>query len=174
MHVVAFDGKALKGSFDNFNAIYGAQKRAERDGFDNSGAMLDNGRNQGAGSPIRPAATCLTFTRPGELRLAPWKEFDLDAGVWTIPAHRMKMRRPHRVPLAPQTVATLEDLRTLTGQFELLFPGVRSPSERRPLRFSTNVASGMPTPSKRSSPMSRPTRCERLTPALDIGQSASR
>jgi integrase len=42
----------------------------------------------------------LTFTRPGELRFAAWKEFDLDAGVWTIPANRMKMRRPHRIPLA--------------------------------------------------------------------------
>ena len=77
----------------------------------------------------------LTFTRPGELRLATWKEFDLDAGVWTIPANRMKMRRPHRVPLAPQTIAILEELRTLTGQYELLFPGVRSPS--RPLSENT-------------------------------------
>jgi integrase len=70
----------------------------------------------------------LTFTRPGELRLATWKEFDLDAGVWTIPANRMKMRRPHRIPLASQAISVLEELRTLTGQFELLFPGVRSPS----------------------------------------------
>jgi integrase len=77
----------------------------------------------------------LTFTRPGELRLATWKEFDLDAGVWTIPATRMKMRRPHRVPLAPQAISVLEELRTLTGQFELLFPGVRSPS--RPLSENT-------------------------------------
>jgi integrase len=77
----------------------------------------------------------LTFTRPGELRLATWKEFDLDAGVWTIPANRMKMHRPHRIPLASQTISVLEELRTLTGQFELLFPGVRSPS--RPLSENT-------------------------------------
>ena len=77
----------------------------------------------------------LTFTRPGELRLATWKEFDLDAGVWTISANRMKMRRPHRIPLASQTISVLEELRTLTGQFELLFPGVRSPS--RPLSENT-------------------------------------
>ncbi len=55
----------------------------------------------------------LTFTRPGELRLATWKELDLDQAVWTIPANRMKMRRPHRIPLAPQTIAILEELRTL-------------------------------------------------------------
>jgi len=77
----------------------------------------------------------LTFTRPGELRFAAWKEFDLNAGVWTIPANRMKMRRPHRIPLAPQTIAILKELRTLTGRYELLFPGVRSPS--RPLSENT-------------------------------------
>ena len=77
----------------------------------------------------------LTFTRPGELRFATWKEFDLDASVWTIPANRMKMRRPHRIPLAPQTIAILEELHTLTGRYELLFPGVRSPS--RPLSENT-------------------------------------
>jgi integrase len=77
----------------------------------------------------------LTFTRPGELRLAAWKEFDLGAGVWTIPANRMKMRRPHRVPLAPQAIAILGELRTLTGPYELLFPGVRTPS--RPLSENT-------------------------------------
>ena len=77
----------------------------------------------------------LTFTRPGELRLATWKEFELDAGIWIIPANRMKMRRPHRVPLSPQAIAILKELRTLTGQYELLFPGVRSPA--RPLSENT-------------------------------------
>ena len=77
----------------------------------------------------------LTFTRPGELRLATWKEFDLDAGVWTIPAKRMKMRRPHRVPLSPQAIAILERLRAVAGQHELLFPGLRSPA--RPLSENT-------------------------------------
>lgn len=41
----------------------------------------------------------LTAVRPGELRQAPWSEFDLDAALWTIPATRMKVRRPHVVPL---------------------------------------------------------------------------
>ncbi len=77
----------------------------------------------------------LTFTRPGELRFAAWKEFDLDKAVWTIPANRMKMRRPHLVPLSPQAIAILKELHTLTGQYELLFPGVRSPS--RPLSENT-------------------------------------
>jgi integrase len=36
----------------------------------------------------------LTFVRPGELRSALWFEIDLDQSVWTIPAEKMKMRRP--------------------------------------------------------------------------------
>jgi integrase len=68
----------------------------------------------------------LTFVRPGELRAAEWVEFDLDASVWEIPASRMKMRKAHRVPLAPCAVAVLEELRKLTGQGRFLFPSVRS------------------------------------------------
>jgi integrase len=69
----------------------------------------------------------LTFVRPGELRNAAWSEFNLGAAIWVIPAGRMKMRRPHRVPLAPQAVAVLKCLHDLTGRGTLLFPSVRSP-----------------------------------------------
>jgi len=68
----------------------------------------------------------LTFVRPGELRGAKWDEFDQDNAVWSIPAARMKMRRPHRVPLAHQTTALLKDLRPITGGGTFLFPSVRS------------------------------------------------
>jgi integrase len=81
------------------------------------------------GTPETRAALellALTFVRPGELRAAEWSEFDLDAAVWEIPAGRMKMRKPHRVPLAPRAVLILEELRKLTGQCKFLFPSVRS------------------------------------------------
>lgn len=68
----------------------------------------------------------LTFVRPGELRAAEWAEFDLDNAVWEIPAGRMKMRRPHRVPLAPRALAILNELWKLTGHGRLLLPSVRS------------------------------------------------
>jgi integrase len=68
----------------------------------------------------------LAFVRPGELRNAFWSEFDLEAGLWVIPAGRMKMRRAHRVPLAPQAIALLKDLHALTGHRALLFPSVRA------------------------------------------------
>ncbi|MGE5467491.1 MAG: tyrosine-type recombinase/integrase, partial [Ignavibacteria bacterium] len=47
----------------------------------------------------------LVFLRPGELRQAEWSEIDLERGEWNIPAERMKMREPHLVPLASQSVA---------------------------------------------------------------------
>ena len=81
------------------------------------------------GTPETRAALellALTFVRPGELRAAEWAEFDLDAAVWEIPAGRMKMRKPHRVPLAPRAVSILKELRKLTGQCKFLFPSVRS------------------------------------------------
>lgn len=72
---------------------------------------------------LRIIALC--FPRPGELRHAAWSEIDLDAAVWTIPAERTKMRRVHRIPLAPQAVAILRELHVITGRGTLVFPGVR-------------------------------------------------
>lgn len=67
------------------------------------------------------------FVRPGEMRFAKWPEFDFEAGVWTIPAGRMKMRKPHHVPLSRQAIAVLKELRELTGGGEgYVFPSVRS------------------------------------------------
>jgi integrase len=77
----------------------------------------------------------LTFPRPGELRAAEWTEFDLDAGVWTIPAARTKMRREHRVPLAPQTITVLQNLYSLTGGGTFVLPSVRT--VRRPMSENT-------------------------------------
>lgn len=77
----------------------------------------------------------LTAVRPGELRAAPWSEFDLDGALWTIPAERMKMRRPHFVPLPKQAVAILLDLREITGGFDLVFAGRVDP--KRPMSENT-------------------------------------
>jgi len=43
----------------------------------------------------------MLFCRPTELREAKWQEFDLEQGLWNIPAERMKKRREHIVPLEP-------------------------------------------------------------------------
>lgn len=72
----------------------------------------------------------LAFVRGGELRNAAWTEFDIDGAVWRVPPGRMKGRKwakengdPHIVPLAPQALAILEELRAFTGHHALLFPG---------------------------------------------------
>jgi integrase len=77
----------------------------------------------------------LLFPRPGELRLAEWSEFDLEAATWTIPAARAKMRREHKKPLSRQAVAILRELQKLTGSGRLLLPSIRS--QERPISENT-------------------------------------
>lgn len=69
----------------------------------------------------------LTFVRTTELRGATWEEIDLDSGEWRIPAHRMKMRRDHIVPLSRQAVAAFTELRRLNGQWKYVFPNPHKP-----------------------------------------------
>jgi len=68
------------------------------------------------------------FTRPSELRLARWEEFDFDKAMWKIPSTRMKMRREHTVPLSRQVVQLLNELKAYTGGGDLLFPSPRANS----------------------------------------------
>jgi integrase len=81
------------------------------------------------GQPTTNAALklmALLFPRPGELRAAEWSEFDLEAAVWTIPASRTKMRRPHRISLSHQAIRILKDLHAITGKGRLVFPCIRT------------------------------------------------
>jgi integrase len=75
------------------------------------------------------------FVRPGELRHAEWSELDLEAAVWTIPAEKMKMRRPHHVPLSRQVLQLFTELRSITGSARWVFPSVRS--RARPMSENT-------------------------------------
>ncbi len=72
--------------------------------------------------------TPLLFVRPTELREASWEEFDFDDNLWRIPEERMKMGRPHIVPLATQTLKLLTDLRQYTGNSKYLFPSATAKS----------------------------------------------
>lgn len=56
----------------------------------------------------------MLFTRPAELRQMRWNEIDGD--TWTIPAERMKKRRPLVVPLPSQALGVIEQMRLFTGQ----------------------------------------------------------
>jgi integrase len=68
----------------------------------------------------------LTAARSGEIRGATWGEFDLDKAMWSIPATRMKMGRPHFVPLAPQVLEALERAKAFSAPCtDLVFPGMK-------------------------------------------------
>lgn len=75
------------------------------------------------------------FVRPGELRHARWEEIDLDIAVWTIPAEKMKMRKPHHVPLSTQSIDILLEIRSITGSNGYVFPSMRS--RTRPMSDNT-------------------------------------
>jgi integrase len=65
----------------------------------------------------------LTASRTSEVLLARWDEVDFAASLWVIPAERMKATREHRVPLAPRSVAILNEAKVLAAESELVFPG---------------------------------------------------
>ncbi len=68
----------------------------------------------------------LTFARPGEVRCAMRKEFDLQKSVWRISEERTKMRRPHEVPLSRQALELLESIWSLSDYGGIVFPSIRS------------------------------------------------
>ena len=66
----------------------------------------------------------LTAARTCETIGATWDEIDKDARLWSVPANRMKGRRPHRVPLSDAVLAVLDALPRIVG-CPYLFPGAR-------------------------------------------------
>jgi integrase len=90
------------------------------------------------GHPIIRVALRLlphVFVRPGELRHAEWKEFDLEREVWTIPDHKMKMGRPHAVPLSRQAIAIIQELEHDDALTPYLFHSLRAAD--RPMSDNT-------------------------------------
>ncbi len=77
----------------------------------------------------------LVFVRAGELRAAGWQEIDFENALWTIPETRMKMKRPHIVPLSRQALEILQELQPLTGGGRYVFPSVRTSA--RPMSENT-------------------------------------
>lgn len=64
-----------------------------------------------------------TFTRTVELIHAHKSEFDLQGRLWEIPPVRMKLKRPHLVPLSPEAIVLVEQLIELSGKSDYLLPG---------------------------------------------------
>ena len=95
------------------------------------------------GSPIVRRALLFqayTFVRPGELRQAEWAEINFERAEWRLPAEKMKMRRPHVVPLSRQALQILKEMRSISGEGKSpwVFPALRTPS--RPMSENTILA----------------------------------
>ncbi|MBK7663056.1 MAG: site-specific integrase [Sterolibacteriaceae bacterium] len=71
----------------------------------------------------------LTGQREREVTDAEWREFDLDAGLWKIPAARTKKDRAHLVHLAPLAVTILRELKKLTGRDKHAFASPLKPGQ---------------------------------------------
>lgn len=100
------------------------------------------------GQPATRAAlvlSALVFQRPVNIRKMEWAEIDEAAALWTIPSDKMKRTmeaklngRPHLVPLAPQALAILADIRPLTGHGRYVFPSTIG--GQRPMSDNTITA----------------------------------
>lgn len=66
------------------------------------------------------------FLRSSETMGAEWEEFDFKKQEWHVPKERMKMRRPHVVPLAKQMINLLKDMKKITGETPYLFPSLHN------------------------------------------------
>lgn len=64
----------------------------------------------------------LTFVRTNEMIKAEWGEIDFEEKIWLIPAHRMKMKKDHLVPLSEQSIHILQKIRILHGNKKYVFP----------------------------------------------------
>jgi Integrase len=68
-----------------------------------------------------------TMVRPGEAAGTRWEEIDIENALWTIPAGRMKKKRPHVVPLSCQALSLLDVIKPISGHREYVFPADRAP-----------------------------------------------
>jgi integrase len=88
-------------------------------------AFMSDLRARPAVAALALELAVLTATRTSEVLNAKWSEFDLDSGLWTIPAARMKARREHRVALSNRALAIIKRLSTAKSS-EFVFPGQKS------------------------------------------------
>lgn len=89
-------------------------------------AFLSRLREKETWGRLALEAAILSASRSGEIRGATWDELDLDAGLWTIPASRMKAKREHVVPLSPAAKRVFQRAAELrTSGAGLVFHGAR-------------------------------------------------
>lgn len=82
----------------------------------------------------------LTLTRPNEASGTKWSEIDIDSKLWTIPAERMKMDRPHIIPLSPQAMRILNIMSFTQTKGDYVFPTARPPYTKPMSSGTANMA----------------------------------
>jgi integrase len=101
------------------------QKHRKSLPYDKVTEFLDALKDSNAGATTKLALelVILTASRSGEVRLAEWSEFDLANAIWTRPAHRMKSKKEHRVPLSARAIELLSEAANLGTGEGLVFMG---------------------------------------------------
>ncbi|MBM3565526.1 MAG: DUF4102 domain-containing protein [Alphaproteobacteria bacterium] len=104
--------------------------------YSEAGTFMADLRKQKGTASLALQFLILTAARTSEVVGALWKEIDLKAGVWTIPAERIKPGRTHRVPLSGPALAILKDLHEAVTEDagDMVFPG-----GKKGLHLSTNA-----------------------------------
>jgi integrase len=92
--------------------------------YDDVGAFMVELRDQEGIAARALEFTILTAARTGEVRGARWDEFDLDKGLWTIPAERMKVGKEHRVALSSAAIAIVKQMAAIRS-CDFVFSGIR-------------------------------------------------
>lgn len=129
-----FEWACVSGLRQNANPMQGITKGLPRQSkekghfaalpYDDLPGLLETLTNRTGVGALALRFTIITAARSGETRGASWNEIDLENRLWTIPSHRMKAGREHRVPLSSAALEVLESAEGLDAN--LLFPGSRS------------------------------------------------
>jgi integrase len=113
---------------DHLEHRYGRTARREVEGHaylrpEAAPAFISKLREVDTNAALLLEFIALTATRSSEARLAEWGEFDLDSGLWTIPARRMKARRTHVIPLSKRALEIVEEMRRRARKGPFVFEG---------------------------------------------------
>ena len=113
----------------------------------------------------------LTAVRRTEARLARWDEIDHAAGVWTVPADRMKTGTAHRVPLSAQAAAEVvarQRVRAAAVDSPYVFPSGRRPEPAAPVNATALRFAAHASPSPRRAAVMCPRCMAGLRPGLGV------
>lgn len=111
---------------DLHGALRSHQQRHRSAIFDDTkllGQLLNDMEHSNSNIVTRTAMMIspILFQRPGEIRAMEWNEINWEQAQWEIPAEKMKMRRPHIVPLPRQAIALLKQLLPVSGHHKYVF-----------------------------------------------------